>query len=126
MANPRIAGYFQDPKFRNSFEMCKKDPQIMMQMIQMDPRFMDVFKELTGIDLMDVQAQQMKAKERQEDNRKKKEEETAKRRAEEEKRRKEEEEAALPEEEKQKIARKKQAEAKKAEGNEFYKKRQFA
>jgi len=27
----------------------------------MDPRFMDVFKELTGIDLMDMQAQQMKA-----------------------------------------------------------------
>ena len=61
MANPRIAGYFQDPKFRNSFEMCKKDPQIMMQLVQMDPRFMDVFKELTGIDLMDMQAQQMKA-----------------------------------------------------------------
>ena len=126
MANPRIAGYFQDPKFRNSFEMCKKDPQIMMQMIQMDPRFMDVFKELTGIDLMDMQAQQMKAKERQEEARKKAEEEAAKRRAEEEKKRKEEEEAALPEEEKLKIARKKQAEAKKAEGNEFYKKRQFA
>jgi hypothetical protein len=30
MANPRIAGYFQDPKFRNSFEMCKKDPQMLM------------------------------------------------------------------------------------------------
>jgi len=28
-----------------------------MQMIQSDPRFMDVFKELTGIDLMDVQEQ---------------------------------------------------------------------
>ena len=60
MANPRIAGYFQDPKFRNSFEMCKKDPQMLMQMVQIDPRFMDVFKELTGIDLMDLQAQQMK------------------------------------------------------------------
>jgi hypothetical protein len=33
----------------------------MMQLVQMDPRFMDVFKELTGIDLMDMQAQQMKA-----------------------------------------------------------------
>jgi hypothetical protein len=29
-------------------------------MVQIDPRFMDVFKELTGIDLMDLQAQQMK------------------------------------------------------------------
>ena len=33
MSNPRIAGYFQDPKFRNSFEMCKKDPQMLMQII---------------------------------------------------------------------------------------------
>jgi hypothetical protein len=30
MAIPRIAAYFQDPKFRNSFEMCKKDPQMLM------------------------------------------------------------------------------------------------
>jgi stress-induced-phosphoprotein 1 len=26
MANPRIAGYFQDPKFRQTFEMCKQNP----------------------------------------------------------------------------------------------------
>lgn len=26
MANPRIAGYFQDPKFRNTFELCKQNP----------------------------------------------------------------------------------------------------
>ena len=96
MANPRIAGYFQDPKFRNSFEMCKKDPQIMMQMIQIDPRFMDVFKELTGIDLMDMSAQQQKQKERSEEARKKAEEIAAQKKAEEEKKRKEEEEAALP------------------------------
>jgi hypothetical protein len=32
---------------------------------------MDVFKELTGIDLMDMQAQQMKSKEKQKDLRKK-------------------------------------------------------
>jgi len=25
-----------------------------MQMIQMDPRFMEIFKELTGIDLMEM------------------------------------------------------------------------
>ena len=33
MTNPRIAGYFQDPKFRNSFELCKKDPQMLMQLV---------------------------------------------------------------------------------------------
>jgi hypothetical protein len=26
MSNPRIAKYFEDPKFRNMFEMMKKDP----------------------------------------------------------------------------------------------------
>lgn len=55
MANPRIAGYFKDPKFVNTFEMCKRDPQIMMQLMQTDMRLMDVFKELTGIDLMEMQ-----------------------------------------------------------------------
>ena len=56
MANPRIAAYFKDPQFRTKFEFIQKDPQMMMQVIQTDPRFMDVFKELTGIDLMDMQA----------------------------------------------------------------------
>ena len=36
---------------------------MMMQIIQTDPRFMDVFKELTGIDLMEMQSAQMKQKE---------------------------------------------------------------
>ena len=126
MSNPRIAGYFQDPKFRNSFELCKKDPQMLMQIIQIDPRFMDVFKELTGIDLMDMQSQQMKAKDKQEDFRKKNEELAAKKRAEDEARKKQEEEEKLSPEEKDKIARMKQAEVLKNEGNEFYKREQFA
>jgi stress-induced-phosphoprotein 1 len=125
MANPRIAGYFQDPKFRNTFEMCKQNPQMLMQLMQVDPRLMDVFKELTGIDLMEMQEGQMKQKEKSEEQKKKKAEEDKKREEEEAKRRKEAEEAALPEEEKAKIAKKKAAEAKKAEGNEFYKKKQF-
>ena len=125
MANPRIAAYFSDPLFRNKFDMCEKDPQTMMQFVQTDPRMMDVFKELTGIDLMDMQAQQMKSKEKAEDMRKKREEEEAKRKQEEEKKKKEDEENALPAEEKLKIALKKQAEAKKNEGNEQYKKKNF-
>ncbi len=99
---------------------------MMMQFVQTDPRMMDVFKEITGIDLMDMQAQQMKSKERAEEMRKKREEEDAKKKQEEEKKRKEDEENALPTEEKLKIALKKQAEAKKNEGNEFYKKKNFA
>jgi hypothetical protein len=76
--------------------MCQKDPQMMMQLVQTDPRMMDVFKEITGIDLMDMQAQQMKSKEKAEDMRKKRDEEEVKRRAEEERKRKEDEENALP------------------------------
>ncbi len=49
-----------------------------MQIMQMDPRFMDVFKELTGIDLMDMQSQQMKQKEQTEELKKKREEEEKK------------------------------------------------
>jgi stress-induced-phosphoprotein 1 len=105
--------------------MCQKDPQMMMQLVQTDPRMMDVFKEITGIDLMDMQAQQMKSKEKAEEMRKKRDEEEAKRKAEEDKKRKEEEENALPQEEKDRIARKKAAEVKKNEGNEYYKKKQF-
>lgn len=37
---------------------------MLMQLMQVDPRLMDVFKELTGIDLMEMQADQMKNKER--------------------------------------------------------------
>jgi len=124
-ANPRIAAYFQDPKFRNTFEMCKQKPEMLMQLMQVDPRLMDVFKELTGIDLMDMQQDQMKRKDQSEDQKKKQGEDQLKRQCEEAKRRKEEEENQLPEEEKVKIAQKKKAEAKKAEGNEFYKKKQF-
>ena len=100
MANPRIAGYFQDPKFRTTFEMCKQNPQMLMQLMQVDPRMMDVFKELTGIDLMDMQAEQMKNKDRQAEMAKARAAEEAKKKAEDEKRRKEAEEAALPSEEK--------------------------
>ena len=36
-----------------------------MQLIQTDPRFMDVFKELTGIDFRDIQEQERKKEETQ-------------------------------------------------------------
>ena len=96
MANPRIAAYFADPQFRNKFDMCQSNPQMMMQFVQSDPRMMDVFKEITGIDLMDMQAQQAKNKDRMEEARKKREEQEAKKKQEEDRRKKEEEENALP------------------------------
>jgi len=42
------------------FDMCMMNPQMLMQAIQMDPRFMEIFKELTGLDLMDLGAKQAK------------------------------------------------------------------
>lgn len=56
-SNPRIAKYFEDPKFKTMWEMGQQNPQMLMQLMQTDPRMMDCFKELTGIDLMDVQEQ---------------------------------------------------------------------
>ena len=58
----------------------------MMQLVQTDPRFMDVFSTITGIDLMKMQEEQLKKKDRdaedvkkaQEEKKKKDEEEIAK------------------------------------------------
>jgi hypothetical protein len=61
---------------------------MMMQLIQSDPRFMDVFKELTGIDLMDVQEKEMKNKDKFEDVKKQRELEEKAQREEEERLRK--------------------------------------
>lgn len=98
---------------------------MMMQMFQSDPRLMMCFQVLTGINLTDIQEQQMKANDKAEDEKKQRKKEAEERLAEQEKKAKEEAEAALPEEEKAKIALKKEAEAIKAKGNEFYKKRDF-
>ncbi len=69
-ANPRTAKYFEDPQFRTMWEAAQKDPQMMMQLIQSDPRFIDVFKQLTGIDLLDMQEKEMKKKDQDEDTKK--------------------------------------------------------
>jgi hypothetical protein len=61
---------------------------MLMQYIQIDPRMMDVFKELTGIDLMEMQNDKMKNKDRKEEQQKKDAEEATKRHAEEEKKKK--------------------------------------
>lgn len=74
---------------------------------------------------MDVQEKEMKRKDEAEAAQKKRAEEEKKKKEEDEKRRKEEEDAKLPPEERAKIEQKKQAEAFKAQGNDFYKKRQF-
>lgn len=54
MQDPTVAGYFADVDFKNKFELCRQQPQMLMQLMQSDPRFMHVFKVATGIDLMDM------------------------------------------------------------------------
>ena len=49
--NPKITMHLQDPQFKNLYDMCIAQPNMLMQLMQMDPRFMDVIQELTGIDL---------------------------------------------------------------------------
>jgi len=99
---------------------------MMMQLCMSDPRFMDVFKEITGIDLMDLQEQKMKEKDEAEDMKKKREAEEKVRKEEEERKKKLAEEEALPDEEKEKRRKVREAEAFKAEGNNFYKAKKFS
>jgi len=51
MANPETAAFFQDVQFKNMFEMCSQQPQMMMQLMQSDPRFMKCLEVCTGINL---------------------------------------------------------------------------
>ena len=74
---------------------------------------------------MDVQEKEMKRKDEEEVNKKKRDEENKKKKEAEEKARKEAEEVNLPPEEREKLQKKKTAEGFKAQGNDFYKKRQF-
>lgn len=51
MTNPKTAAYFSDPQFRSLFEMCKQNPQMLTQVMQMDPRFQDILGVMLGVDL---------------------------------------------------------------------------
>jgi stress-induced-phosphoprotein 1 len=63
MGNERIAKYFESSEFKAKFEMCQSNPQFLAQLMQTDPRFMDVFSTLTGLDMNKMQEEQMKHKE---------------------------------------------------------------
>jgi stress-induced-phosphoprotein 1 len=124
-ANPRIAKYFEDPQFQSKWAMCQQNPQMMMQLLQSDPRLMDVFKELTGVDLLQMNEDKQRQASNEDDLRKTAKAAAEVKKAADEQKRKEAEEAALPDEERQAVELKKQAEAAKAEGTVFYKARNF-
>lgn len=129
MANERIRKYFEQPDFKNKWEMCKMDTQFFMQVMQQDPRFMEVFQVLTGIDLMDMSANAQKQKEAEEERQRQREAERKRREEEEEKERlrKEAEDRInhMSEEEKEQIRKAKEAEMYKDLGNKAYKDKNF-
>ena len=98
---------------------------MLFQFMQQDMRFSEILKEATGIDLMDMQEKKMKSDELSADAKKKRDEDDKKKKEEDEKKKKEAEEAALPEGERVKVQTAKEADAFKAQGNDFYKKKDF-
>ena len=84
--DPRTAPLMKDPQFKNILDYAMRDQKVLLQMVQTDPRFMDVFSVLTGIDMGKMNEEAQKAEEKREEERKKKEKEEA------EKKKKEEEE----------------------------------
>lgn len=125
-ADPKTSKYLEDPDFKNKLEFCKQNPQMMMQLMQTDQRFADVFRVITGIDLMQMQEQQVQSHKKAEEMRKQKEEEDKKKQEEEEERKKKEAEDALTGEEKEKLEAQRKADAEKDLGNAAYKAKDFA
>ena len=127
--DPRIAPLIQDPQFRNLIDYAMKDEKILMQMIQIDQRFMTVFNVLTGIDFekMNEDVRKHSEERKKEEEKKKKEEEEKKKKEEEEKKKKEEEEKynSMTPEEKLEEDNHKKADEIKAQGNEEFKKKNF-
>jgi len=95
--------------FRNQFDMLKHDPNMILQLMGTDPRWMEVFKLLTGVDIAAFSESKVKENE---ENAKRKEEmqKMAEQKAkEEEEKRKQDEFEKLPEDEKKKIKAQKEA-----------------
>jgi hypothetical protein len=57
-----------NPKFKNLLVFALKDQKILFQLLHTDPRFMDVFSVLNGIDMTKMNEDALKAqKERKEE-----------------------------------------------------------
>lgn len=125
----RTKGYMNDPQFRTTLEYAMKDQKLLMQLMQTDPRFMDVFSVLSGLDLRKMQEEAQESKKREDEERAKKEKEEAERKKKEEAERKKKEEEDkynnMSEEEKKDFDLHKQADEIKAQGNEMFKKKNF-
>ena len=50
-SHPKVGKYFQDPKFNSMITFCQQQPSLFFQLMEQDPRLMEVFSVLTGLDL---------------------------------------------------------------------------
>ena len=119
--DPRTANLMKDPQFKNLLDYAMRDQKFLLDIMQKDPRFMDVFSVLTGLDLtkMNEEAREAEEKRKNDEEKKKKEDEERKKKEEEDKYN------AMTEEEKKEIDDHKKADEIKLKGNEEYKKRNF-
>lgn len=125
MLNEKTRKHLQDPDFKMKFDFCKTNPQMMMQLMQSDPRFMDVFQVITGIDLGEMQQNQFKSHDKSEEFKKQREQQMKKAEEEEAERLRKEEEEKMTDEQKEEIQQKKLAEDWKDKGNKAYKEKKF-
>lgn len=127
--DPRTAAYMKDPQFKNALDYAIRDQKMFVDMIQKDPRFMDAFSVVTGIDMNKMNEDAQREQKAKEEERKKKEaEEAEKKKKEEEERKKKEEEDkwnAMTDEEKKDVLDHKKADEIKLKGNEQYKQKNF-
>jgi len=127
--DPRTSKYMTDPQFQTLLQYAMKDQKTLMQLVQTDPRFMDVFSVLTGIDLnmMNEESQKMK-KQKDEENKVRQQKDAEERVKEEENKKKKQDEekwSHMTEEEKQKQIKITTAEELKTKGNEEFKKKNW-
>ena len=55
MNDPKTKGYFSQPDFIQKLSMMGQNPLLMMQLMQTDKRFADVFEVLTGMNMKDLE-----------------------------------------------------------------------
>ena len=127
--DPRTSKYMSDPQFSSLLNYAMKDQKVLMDLVSKDPRFMDVFSVLSGIDLSSMSEDAMKNKKEKEEKEKerKKREEEERIKSEAERKRKEEEDKynSMTQEERDEIVNKQKAEELKAIGNENFKKKNY-
>ncbi len=70
--DPRTANLMKDPQFKNLLDYAMRDQKFLLDIMQKDPRFMDVFSVLTGLDLTKMNEEAREAEEKRKNDEEKK------------------------------------------------------